>query len=241
MAELRKVAATLLGTVDIVAEPDGLVADFTAMIDAAMGKDFKDVALRLWAPQGASVAFVKQVAPTIADLTARATSAGPLTADYPTGAWGAESRDYHICIQVPPHADGEEMAAGRFSLMVDGEVSGQALIRAVWTDDERLSTRISREVAHYTGETELMEVIQSGLLARREGDEETATMKLGRAVALAAQSGNDGKLELLSGIVEVDDARSGTVRLKRQVLDADEMTLDTRSTKTMRIGPAAAP
>jgi von Willebrand factor type A C-terminal domain/von Willebrand factor type A domain len=239
--ELRKVATALLGTVDIIAEPQGLVADFTAMIDAAMGKDTKDVALRLWTPQGATVAFVKQVAPTIEDLTARATTEGPLTADYPTGAWGAESRDYHICVHVPAHAAGEEMAAGRFSLMVDGEVAGQALIRAVWTDDERLSTRISREVAHYTGETELMEAIQDGLLARRAGDEATATMKLGRAVQLAAESNNTTKLELLAGIVEVDDAASGTVRLRRQVQEADEMTLDTRSTKTMRISPAPAP
>jgi hypothetical protein len=239
VAELRKVAATLLGTVDIIAEPAGLVADFTAMIDTAMGKDTKDVALRLWTPQGAKVAFVKQVAPTIEDLTMRATAEGPLTADYPTGAWGPESRDYHICIHVPGHPSGEEMAAGRFSLMVDGEATGQALIRAVWTDDESLSTRISHKVAHYTGEIELMEAIQTGLLARRAGDEATATMRLGRAVQLAAQSGNTTKLELLSGIVDVDDAGSGTVRLKRLVDDADEMTLDSRSTKTMRIDPAA--
>ena len=238
VAELRKVAATLLGTVDIIAEPSGLIADFTAMIDAAMGKDTKDVALRLWTPQGATVAFVKQVAPTIEDLTMRATARGSADRRLPDRRVGAESRDYHVCIQVPGHASGEEMAAGRFSLMVDGEATGQALIRAVWTDDESLSTRISHKVAHYTGETELMEAIQTGLLARRAGDEATAKLKLGRAVQLAAQSGNTTKLELLSSIVDVDDAGSGTVRLKRQVDDADEMTLDSRSTKTMRIDPA---
>jgi tetratricopeptide (TPR) repeat protein len=48
------------------------------------------VALRLWTPQGASVGFVKQVAPAIEDLTARAVAVDALTADYPTGAWGEE-------------------------------------------------------------------------------------------------------------------------------------------------------
>jgi von Willebrand factor type A C-terminal domain/von Willebrand factor type A domain len=239
VSELRKVATTLLGTVDIIAEPSGLVADFTAMIDAAMGRDIGSVALRLWTPHGATVAFVKQVAPTIVDLSARAAPAGPQAVDYPTGAWGAESRDYHVCIRVPAHAVGDEMAAGRVSLMVGDEVAGQGLIRAVWTDDHSLSTRISREVAHYTGETELMEAIQTGLLARRDGDEATATMKLGRAVQLAAQSSDTTKLELLSGLVEVDDASTGTVRLKPSVSDEDEMTLDTRSTKTMRLQPPA--
>jgi hypothetical protein len=131
------------------------------------------------------------------------------------------------------------MAAGRVSLVVDGEVVSQALIRAVWTDDRGLSTRISREVAHYTGQTELMEAIQDGLAARKAGDEANATFRLGRAVQLAAQSGNTTKLELLAALVDVEDAATGTVRLKRDVADQDEMMLDTRSTKTVRVMPAS--
>jgi len=239
--ELREIASTLLGSVDMVADADDLVADFTAMMDQAMTKDTNDVALRLWAPQGANVAFVRQVAPAIEDLTVRGRPSGSLTADYPTGAWGDESRDYHVCIHVPPRAIGEEMAAGRVALVVDGEVVSQALIRAIWTDDRALSTRISREVAHYTGQTELMEAIQDGLSARKAGDEAGATVQLGRAVQLAAESGNTTKLELLAAIVEVEDAATGTVRLKPQVADQDEMMLDTRSTKTMRVSPAGEP
>ncbi len=52
---------------------------------------------------------------------------------------------------------------------------------------------------------------------------------------LAAESGNESTTKLLAKVVEVDDAASGTVRLKRQVDDADEMALDTRSTKTVRV------
>ena len=94
-----------------------------------MGKATNNVSLRLWTPQGASVAYVKQVAPAIEDLTDRAAPLDALTADYPTGAWGDESRDYHVCIHVQPRDVGEEMLAGRFSLLVGDEVLSQALVQ----------------------------------------------------------------------------------------------------------------
>jgi von Willebrand factor type A C-terminal domain/von Willebrand factor type A domain len=235
VAELRRIADALLGTVDIIARPEEMAADFRAITERAMGRGTADVALRVWTPQGAEVAFVKQVAPTLVDLTDRATPVDPLTADYPTGAWGDEARDYHVSVRVPVRQSGEEMLAARLSLVVDGAVVTQALIRAIWTEDPELSTRINLEVAHYTGQAELADAIQAGLEARRAGDEATATMKLGRAVQLASEGGNDGTMQLLGRVLEIDDAVTGTVRLKRQVDEVDEMSLDTRSTKTVRI------
>jgi hypothetical protein len=235
VSELRRVASGLLGSVDIVAHASGLEQDFRSMIEGAMGKTTGNVSLRLWTPQGARVAFVKQVAPTIEDLSEQGIPVDGLTADYPTGAWGDESRDYHLCIHVRPREAGDEMLAGRFSLVVDGVPTGQALIKAIWTDDEQLSTRINREVAHYSGQADLARAIQEGLEARKAGDEDGATFKLGRAVALAAAGGNEATLKLLRGVVEIDDAASGTVRLRRAVEEADEMALDTRSTKTARV------
>jgi hypothetical protein len=136
---------------------------------------------------------------------------------------------------VAPGKTGDEMLAGRVSLVVNGEVQSQALIKATWTEDTQLSTRINPAVAHYTGQAELAGAIQEGLEARKAGDEETATAKLGRAVQLAAASGNESTTKLLAKVVDVEDAATGTVRLKRQVEDADEMALDTRSTKTVRV------
>ena len=115
----------------------------------------------------------------------------------------------------------------------------QGLIKAIWTDDQQLSTQINREVAHYTGQAELAECIQDGLEARKAGDDATATFKLGRAVQLASESGNDGTLKLLAAVVDVEDAATGTVRLRNEIAEVDEMALDTRSTKTVRVGPAA--
>ena len=51
---------------------------------------------------------------------------------------------------------------------------------------------------------------------------------------LAQQSGNEDTARLLARVVDVVDAASGTVRLRKRVDDADEMALDTRSTKTVR-------
>jgi VWA domain-containing protein len=236
VAELRKISTALLGSVDIVADPSGLTADFTAMMQNAMGKQVADVALRVWTPQSAVVQFVKQVAPTVEDLTERRTQTGPQAGDYPTGAWGpGESRDYHVSVAVNPAGVGQEMLAARVSLVSGSDVLGQGLVRAVWTDDEALSTKINPRVAHYTGQAELASAIQDGLEARKQGDEETATAKLGRAVKLAQQSGNEDTAKLLAKVVDVVDAATGTVRLKRSVADADEMALDTRSTKTVRV------
>ena len=237
--ELTGIASALLGSVDIVADPAGLAADFQAMMENAMGKQVADVALRLWTPQGSEISFVKQVAPTVEDLTARRADAGPRAGDYPTGSWGDESRDYHICVRVPAAEVGQEMLAARLSLVLpqpDGttQVLGQGLVRAVWTDDMAASTRINPQVAHYTGQAELAQVIQQGLEARKAGDMDGATAKLGRAVQLASASGNEDTAKLLAKVVDVVDAASGTVRLKARVADADEMTLETRSTVTVR-------
>ncbi|PIM73506.1 hypothetical protein CTU88_07045 [Streptomyces sp. JV178] len=239
--EVTAIASALLGTADIVADPAALSADFTQIMEATMGKEVADVALRLWTPVGTQIKFVKQVAPTVVDLTDRRTEAGPRAGDYPTGSWGDESRDYHVCVEVPPASLGQEMLAARVSLVIpqsDGSaqnLGAQGLVKAVWTDDMAASTSINPQVAHYTGQAELAQVIQQGLDARKAGDIDGATAKLGRAVQLASASGNADTAKLLAKVVDVVDAATGTVRLKAKVTEADEMTLETRSTKTVRV------
>ncbi len=53
-------------------------------------------------------------------------------------------------------------------------------------------------------------------------------------MALAHRSGNADTAKLLAKVVDVVDAETGMVRLKKQVEGADEMALGTRSTKTVR-------
>lgn len=242
VGELRLVSSTLLGEVDLISEPDLMDDDFRDFLERAIGKTVADVRVRVWAPQGSTVRFVRQVAPTIEDLTAKGMPVNDLTRDFPTGAWGGdEQRDYHVCVDIPPGDVGDEKLGARVSLVVDDQPVAQALVKAIWTDDEALSTRIDAQVAHYTGQAELAAAIQDGLAARSAGDDATATIKLGRAVQLAHESGHEGTVRLLQKVVEVDDPATGTVRLKREVAQLDEMALDTRSTRTVRVAkkPAA--
>lgn len=239
--DVTDIAGALLGSADIVADPAHLSEDFTRMMENVMGKEVADVSLRLWTPVGAEIQYVKQVAPAVQDLTGRRTEAGPRAGDYPTGSWGDESREYHVCVRVPGASVGQEMLAARAMLVMPqgaGEpftTLAQGLVRAVWTDDLASSTAISPQVAHYTGQAELAQAIQQGLEARKLGDVDGATAKLGRAVQLASASGNADTARLLAKVVDVVDAAAGTVRLKAKVADADEMTLETRSTQTVRV------
>jgi hypothetical protein len=236
VAELRKIGTALLGSVDIIPSPQEMEAEFTKLTTQAMSKAVAKVALRLWTPQGATVQFVRQVAPSIEELTTRGTKVDNLMVDYPLGAWAdGESRDYHIRVQIPPGEVGDERLAARVMLVVDDEQVSASLVRAVWTDDTALSTRINSEVAHYTGQAELADAIATGLTARAAGDEQTATVKLGRAVQLAHEAGNGDTVRLLQKVVEVDDPKTGTVRLKRDVAEVDAMALDVRSTRTVRV------
>lgn len=233
--ELRKISTALLGTVDLIARPEDIAEDFATLVRKSMARGVAAVDLRVWTPQGSQMLFVKQVAPEVDDLTGRRTEVNPLTGAYPTGAWSDETRDYHVAVRVPAKPVGSEQLAARVQVAVDGEVAASGLVKARWSDDSTLTAQISPEVAHYTGQAELASAIQEGLAAKAAGDEATATVKLGRAVQLAAETGNDDATSRLRKIVEVENEEEGTVRLKRNAAKLDEMALDTASTKTTRV------
>ncbi|MBA0126350.1 VWA domain-containing protein [Haloechinothrix sp. YIM 98757] len=235
VSELRQISEALLGTVDIVAEPDELVTDFAAMIERAMRKSVPDVTLRLWTPKEAAVTAVRQVDPAVLDLTAHQENAQAQACDYATGAWEFETRAFQVRIAVPSAGVGDTMLACRVSVVdAAGEVLGRGKVLATWTDDPAYYGALDPQVAHYTGQVELATAIQHGLDARRSGDLDTATHKLGRAVALAAQSEHAETMKLLSKVVDVEEAETGRVRLKDTVDELDHMTLDTRSVVTTR-------
>lgn len=247
--ELRTIASALLGTVELVAEPAGLAEDFRAMMATSMRKAVGKVGLRLWTPVGAAVRFVKQAAPTLEELTARRVDFDPQTGDYPTGSWGTESRDYHVCIEVEPGGVGEEKLACRATFVypgVDGipqplgqtfthtepdgstNVFSSARVRAIWTDDLARSTTFNEKVAVVTGRAELAEAIQDCLEAHQRGDTDHALDCLERARELAEQYQDD---HLLARLDQIYDPDTGTIRLHK--MSAREgMELDIESTKT---------
>lgn len=254
--ELQGISDALLGTTDIIPHPSQMGVEFERIVEQRMSKQVRSVMLQVLTPVGGRVRFLKQVAPEVQDLTPMASwmqpgaadgewrpalrpdPQRPLLAHFPTGAWSyGEQRDYHICLEVMPQevGDANEVRAARVSLVGEGAAPTQAPVRAIWTDDAERSTRINQGVAHYSGQAELAGAIEEGLSARRAGDVETATERLGRAVQLAAASGNEGTRRLLEAVVDIEDPERGTVRLKTKVTKEDEMTLDTRSRRTVRL------
>ena len=193
-----------------------------------MARNVPDLWLRLWTPQGAVVRFVKQVAPAVEDLTDRRVDAGRQRGAYPLGAWGAESRDYHLCVEVVPARDrgrrcGRRGSSCRPRRAYGDDALAEANVTAEWTDDASRSSVIDPKVAHYTGQVALAGAIEDGLAAREAGDVARAEERLGEAVRLAAESGHDDTARLLAGVVEVLDVKTGTVRLRA---DADKAGRD---------------
>lgn len=239
VSELRKISSALLGHLDIICQAEDMERDFQMFMDRAIGKDIPDVRVRVWHPKGATLRFIRQATPTIEDLTHKAATAGPLASDFPTGAWaGKESRDYHLCVELPPGDVGDEKLAARVSLVVGDEIVSQGLVRAIWTDDLARSTRVNRRVAVYTGQAEMARDIEEGVAAFEAGDNETARLRLGRAVQQAAAVGNEQTLKLLRNVVDIEDAQSGTVKLRDAVGKLPLMELRTRSNRTVPIHKA---
>lgn len=247
-AELRKIAGRLLGSADAVPNPEQLEKCFQGALSNALSKGVGDVRLRLQVPKTSKIVGIKQMSPEIADLMKLAKQVDEKNLDVPLGAWGAESRDYHVVIELQPQSEGEEMMACRPKIVFsegDNEVicEGQRII-AAWTQDEALTARINSQVAHYTGQEELASSIKEGLEAKARGDIDHATVLLGKAAKIAIQSGNDEVTMRLKKVVDIIDADQGTVRLKsgagKAADKAAELELDMGGTRTVRRRPASA-
>lgn len=100
-----------------------------------------EAALRVWTPESARLTLLREAAPAVVDVTGRSSKVDDRTDDYPVGTLDAGERDYHVRVDVVPRAPGEELLAARVGLVVDGAVVGEALVRAVWTDDDPTPTR----------------------------------------------------------------------------------------------------
>jgi hypothetical protein len=262
VGEVQTIARALLGKASLVPDPTGIADAFRGAMEQASAKALKDVRLRLWAPQGANVVFVKQVNPTIEEMTNKARVVSPQVREYMTGAWGpGEARDFHVAIDVRAGDVGAEVLAARPSIVYLEWVSSspaasaggqwaereekppEARLFGTWTGDDSLSSRIDHHVAHYTGQDELANAIQKGLELRSHGEDAAATQMLGRAVKIAHQSHNAEMTQRLAKVVEVVDAGTGTVRLKKDVKKAATMDLELESRTTKRVArkPAGSP
>ena len=210
----------LLGTVDLIPRPDQMAEEFAALMRASMAVVSRAAELRVWAPQGAQVLFVRQVSPTVEDLTGAAQRGQPAdrrvpdrlvgrrVARLPRGGPAAGPK------AARPGAAGGAGAAGR---------RRRGRCRRVWSrrcgrTTTTLTTRINPEVAHYTGQAELAEAIQDGLAAKAAGDDRHGDREArpGRpARGRDRQRGGDRRSCARSSTSRTP--ATGTVRLKRSV------------------------
>lgn len=236
--ELRNISNRLLGTADAVPDPQRLEENFRVALKRTMSKGIGDVRLRIQTPKSVKIVTIKQVSPEIVDLSKLAKKIDDKNTDIPLGAWGNEEREYQIAFELTPQAEGEEMMAGRPKIVFteNGQevvVDGDRIV-AAWSGDVAVTSRINDQVAHYTGQTELANSIKEGLEAKSRGDVDGATVLLGKAAKIAAESGNDEVTARLKKVVDIVDADQGTVRLKSNAGKAADLELDMGGTMTIR-------
>jgi VWA domain-containing protein len=238
--QLLQIAEALLGTAKLVASGDDIAADLKSTFETASARRAAGVKLRLIVPpKMASIVKVQQVSPTIIDLTSRGVAADDRTFDFPTGSWSAEDRDYHVVIEMKQAGTiGEQMRIARTALVIGDKVEDQPAVTVTWSDDARMTTRIEPQVAHYTGQAELADATREGFEALERGNTQEATVKLGKAMKLAQDSGNEAATRRLAKVVDVVDADQGTVRLRASVQKADLLDAEVGATRTVRRSPA---
>jgi hypothetical protein len=236
VSELRQISTRLFGSVDVIARPEDMAEDFRKMTEQSMSKALAEVCLRIWTPTDARVQFVKEVNPNINDLTHLRIDVTPQIGDYPTGAWGDETRDYHVQVRFPSRDVEQEMRAARITLLVgpDQEL-GKTAIDVTWTEDPQLSTKQVPRLDSYVGQQESARLADEGFAAMREGDLDTATAQLARAQEGYEKAGNRVQAEAIAKLLET--APNGTVRLKPNVDKIEAMKAEAGTTRTERLEP----
>lgn len=226
-SELLRISQAMSGTVHNVGDMADLPESFVRVATNAMAHTVADLRLRVRTTDGSVLRFIKQVHPTINDLTTRGGDIDAHTRDHPTGSWGAEVRDYQLAFTVTPRPAGMEVRVAWVALVLcqpgqEPVEVAEVPILARWTADPRESTRINPQVAHYSGLTEVAVKIQDAVAAYNGKDFEKARSTLGQAVKLAHHSGHTSHLAQLAKLVDIDDAANGQVRL-RDDIDATEV------------------
>ena len=195
-----------------------------------MAKRVDDVQLRVWTPAGATVELVAQLEPDIVELSDRRVGDGPLLGDYPVGAWGCESRDYHVRIRVPARALGDEMLAARLSIVKNSVALAQYTLAVTWTDDLALSTKLVGQLEHYVAQEEGLVAVRDALSAIDAGDTAHAGEQLRLARRLAVRTGHSSRIAEIDRLLDPD-----TGVLRAHIDKGDHMELATRAVRTIRI------
>ncbi|HTI21742.1 MAG TPA: VWA domain-containing protein [Kutzneria sp.] len=208
-AELERIAGVLRGTADAVLEDHDLPEEFRRLIRRATDKAIPDVRLRIVLPAFTRVAVIRQVVPSEIDLTDRVVAVQRGMVEVSTGAWGEETREYHLSLAVDlagrPHY--QDLQLGRVELVPPDDsvtVPGPIPVLGHVTEDDRLSTRIDENVLRHTVQADLGRHIKAGWIRFGEDDRAGAEAEWREAVRLATRLGNEEILRRLGRLVDID-------------------------------------
>ncbi|MGW3995159.1 VWA domain-containing protein [Amycolatopsis sp. NPDC004772] len=238
--DLQRIASVLRGSADAVLEDAELAGDFRRLVERAMGRTVPDVRLRLTTMPYSRLRFVKQVFPTEVELTAQCHPQEGNAIELPTGAWGDELREYHLCLDVETGelTRYEDRLLGTVTLLAgaDQAVGEQQAVVGYLTDDLALSSVPDDNVARVTGQAELGRAVRAGWDAFEREDRVAAAREWGTAVRLATELGNAEILKRLGRLIDVRD--DGTVAIKDGVRPRDGFSLVLGSTISTYTGAA---
>jgi hypothetical protein len=220
---LLAVARALHGSADAVRRESELVEAYQQLVRGLLAKAVPELTLTVEALPGSRLRYVRQTFPTEAPLTAQADAPGT----YVTRAWGNEVRRYHVCIAVDPEGQlhGEELLAAEVGVGAPPEAGlrrpDPLPLVVHWTDDPALSAMTDEQVMHYQLFEQLGEAVANAADAYHRGQRDRAAQHLGRAVALAHQTGARRQLAELRRLVEIHDPAAGMVSLRENLDPVD--------------------
>jgi hypothetical protein len=237
--DLQRIASVLRGGADAVLEDAELAVDFRRLVEQAMGRTVPDLRVRMTTMPYSRLRFVKQVFPTEVELFAQCTTDGRVL-ELPTGAWGDELREYHLCLDVEAAelTRYEDRLLGTVALVegADDAVGEPQAVVGYLTDDLALSSVPDDDVARVTGQAELGRAVRAGWDAFERDDRAEAAREWGTAFRLATELGNAEILKRLGRLIDVRE--DGVVAIKDAVRPRDGFSLVLGSTISTHAGAA---
>lgn len=222
--ELALIVSALRGSADSALHEGELAVDFLTLTESALGKLLPDVCLQIGTMPYSTLRFVKQVRPNEYDLTDRLRRADERVMELSLGSMsGDESRDYHLCFDLTETAEPsyrEDVQVGWVDLapITGARVpDAPSAVLGRWTSNPAVATLVDPMVERYTVQEDLGRALTTGGEAYDRGDQEAARERWGQAVKIATEMGNDTVLDRLKAVVDVVNAKTGEVRLRKEI------------------------
>lgn len=235
--ELLRIAEALHGTAEAVVTISDLTEDFTRLMRQAQRIVVPRVYLGLRLGDRFQLAFVRQIRPVTAELTAR--QQREEETHVPLGSWPPETRQYQVSLGFDPHSltVDENLRAARITLHAEHPDGTRAPCSAtVSMAVRRRSTPAfgiprSAHLTRVENERELGMAMRACADAQLRGDRDRADHELRLATGLAQDLQDSVRLRLLRAVATTGP--DGLLRVRRDVSRAEIQKIGVDSTKTV--------